>query len=191
MKRIIYTGIIFASIVVAFVVGMVVGKGNYNKEDVVGVYMTDSWNGKSGTLVLYADGTCQYPSGGNATWKVDDGIVRITHESNYTIQDGGTKGLKIFIDNNFSDEKIKETLNSIERLNNVESVNWAEETNLCNITLAVAEIDKKTSNELSKLEGISIIELILDNGVNTSEHEAKIMESGIVLHDHFFEKVSN
>ncbi len=120
MKKVIYVCILFIAIIVAFAVGMVVGKGNHSKDSVVGVYQTDSWNGKIGTLVLYEDGTCQYPSGGNATWKSDGNTIHITLESNYSIQDGSTS-----------------------------------------------------------------------EHVSASEYEAEIMESGLVLHGAFFEKVSD
>ena len=90
MKKVVYVCILFIAIVIAFVAGMVVGKGNNSHDSVVGVYQTDSWNGKIGTLVLYEDGTCQYPSGGSATWKSDGNTIHITLESNYSIQDGST-----------------------------------------------------------------------------------------------------
>ncbi len=119
MKKVLYVCILVLSIIVSFGVGMVVGKGNHNRDSVVGVYQTGSWNGKSGTLVLYGDGTCQYPSGGKATWELDGNTVYIALESSCSIHDGSTS------------------------------------------------------------EHVSI-----------SEHEAQIMEKGLVLHEAFFEKVS-
>lgn len=119
MKKTVF--IIIAVAIAAFLLGFVFGK-NYHahssKDSVVGVYQTDEWNGKIGTLVLYEDGTCQYPSGGNATWVLEDDIVHITIERGVSVVDG----------------------------------------------TAIAD---------------------------TSEHEAKIMKNGLVLHGQFFEKVSD
>ena len=123
LKKSIFAIILVVAVVLAFLLGMLVNKGNQcdnSQTSVVGVYKTDSWNGKTGTLVLYEDGSCQYPSGGDAKWVLDGSVVRITLESRGTIADG--------------------TLQEV---------------------------------------------------VNTSEHEAKIMENGLVLHGQFFEKVSN
>lgn len=122
MKKSIFAIILVVAVVLAFLLGTLVNKDNHddNKTSVVGVYKTDSWNGKTGTLVLYKDGSCQCPSGGDAKWVLDGSVVRITLESRGTIADG-------------------------------------------------------TMQEV----------------VNTSEHEAKIMENGLVLHGQFFEKVSN
>ena len=123
MKKSIFAIILVVAVVSAFLLGMLVNKndqGDNNKSSVVGVYKTDSWNGKTGTLVLYEDGTCQYPSGGEAKWILDGNVVRITLESRGTIADG-----------------------------------------------TIQEV------------------------VNTSENEAKVMENGLVLHGQFFEKVSN
>ena len=63
-----FTCILILTVIIAFFAGIAVGKGGYNKW-VVGVYETDSWNGKPEILVLYEDGIYQYPSGGKATWK--------------------------------------------------------------------------------------------------------------------------
>jgi len=189
MKKNIYTCILFVATILAFFVGMFVANGNLNKDNLVGVYQTDSWNGKLGTLVLYEDGTCQYPSGGNATWQSDGNAIRITLESSYSIQDGSTKGMTILIDTEFSDEKTSAIVELITGLNNIESV-YLINANLYKITLSVAENDNKTSNELSKIDGVTIVEHILDEGVSASEHEAKIMENGLILHEHFFEKIS-
>ena len=122
MKKSIFAIILVVAVVLAFLLGMLVNRNDQgnNKTSVVGVYKADSWNGKTGTLVLYEDGACQYPSGGEAKWILDGSVVRITLESRGTIADG-----------------------------------------------TIQEV------------------------VNTSEHEAKIMENGLVLHGQFFEKVSN
>ena len=89
MKKKVFTLLVVA--VAGFLLGFVFGK-NYHayssKDSVIGVYQTDSWNGKTGTLVLYKDGTCQYPSGGNATWVLEDDIIHITIERGVSVVDG-------------------------------------------------------------------------------------------------------
>ncbi|MBQ3545375.1 MAG: hypothetical protein IJA34_10390 [Lachnospiraceae bacterium] len=191
MKKSIYACILFVAMIVAFVVGMLVGKDNHSKDDAVGVYQTNSWNGKIGTLILYEDGTCQYPSGENATWKLDGNTIHIKLESSYSIKSGSTKGIVIYIDTEFSDEKINEILHSIELLENIESISRNEETNIYEIKLIVAENDNKTSNELLTIEGVKIVEHILEKEISTSEHEAKVIGDGLVLHEQYFEKVSD
>lgn len=86
MKKMFPIIIIVLAVAIAFGTGLLVGK-NY-QDSVVGVYQTDNWNGKIGTLVLYEDGTCQYPSGGTAKWILDGDTVRITVESKGIIADG-------------------------------------------------------------------------------------------------------
>lgn len=46
--------------------------------DYSGVYATESWNGKYAELILYEDGTCGYPTGGDAIWKKDGKTIVIT-----------------------------------------------------------------------------------------------------------------
>lgn len=189
LKKSIFAVILVVAIVAAFLLGMVVSKGGQdsgNKNSVVGVYQTDSWNGKIGTLVLYEDGTCQYPSGGNATWTLQKNTVLIT------IAAENAKGIiTIYFDDSFSEAEAKAKATSITKMDNVESVNFIEGTKLCKITLIKAETDNKTLDTLSNTEGIKIVEHTSTTATDTSEHEAKIMENGLVLHGQFFEKVSN
>ena len=163
-----------------------------SKDSVVGVYTTDSWNGKTGTLVLYKDGTCQYPSGANATWMLKENIVLITLEHSGTIQDGSINRITIYFDDSISNEEAKTLSTTIAKLDNVESIHLVEgSTRSYNITLKNAETDNKTLDALTKMEGVKIIQADSIAVISTSEHEAKIMEKGLVLHGHFFEKVSN
>ncbi len=194
MKKSVFAIILVVAVVLAFILGMLVNKSNQSdnsKASVVGVYKTDSWNGKTGTLVLYEDGTCQYPSGGNATWVLQENTVVITIEHSGTIQDGSINNITIYFDDSFSDAEAKAKATSFAKLDNVGSVNFIEGTRLCKITLTKAETDKKTLNTLSNTEGIKIVEYSSTAVTDTSEHEAKIMENGLVLHGQFFEKVSN
>lgn len=193
MKKVVFTGILFATVIVAFLVGMAVGKNGHN-QGVVGVYETNSWNGKVGTLVLYEDGICQYPSGESATWKLDGETVRITFESISLEQNRGTKEISIIISNELSQEKTDGVLNAIERINNIEGVYWNGETRLCQITLRQAESENITGKTLGEIEGVSIVEYVYEKeekGSEITEYEAKVMEKGLVLHEIFFKKVSN
>ena len=189
MKKSIFAVILVVAIVAAFLLGMVVSKGgqnNGNKNSVVGVYQTDSWNGKTGTLVLYEDGTCQYPSGGNATWTLQKNTVLITIAA-----ENAKDFITIYFDNLFSEAEAKAKATSITKMDNVESVSFIEGTKLCKITMIKTETDNKTLDTLSNTEGINIVEHTSTTATDTSEHEAKIMENGLVLHGQFFEKVSN
>ena len=189
MKKAVYIGVLAVAVIVAFILGMLVSKGNQRGNDnssVVGVYTTDSWNGKTGTLVLYEDGTCQYPSGGNATWALQENTVLIA------MQAKSAKGIiTVYFDDSFSEAEAKATATSIAKLDNVESVNFIEGTELCRITLSKAETDNKTLDTLSNINGLKIVEHTSTAATDASEHEAKIMENGLVLYGAFFEKVSN
>jgi len=163
------------------------------KSSVVGVYKTDSWDGKTGTLVLYEDGTCQYPSGGDATWTLKENTVIITIESSITTfdEDEGVNRITILLDDTLSEAEAKATVASIAKLDNVESTYLLESNKrLCEIALCKTETDSKTLDMLSEVEGVKIVQSS-NVAIFTFEHEAKIMESGLVLQGHFFEKVSN
>lgn len=194
MKKVIYVCITLVAVVVAFFAGIIVGKSSvgsdYSKDDVVGVYQTDSWNGKIGTLALYEDGTCQYPSGGTATWVSTENTVLITLRDNYTVVEGGTKGMVLYLDTELSEIEIDNILQELPGIDNISSVYWDPSTNLCDIKLYTAETDGKTADAVTQFEGVTIIEVVLDEAPETSEHEAKVMENGLMLHGHFFEKVS-
>ena len=194
MKKAIFAIILVVAVVLAFLLGMVVNKSNQgnNKASVVGVYKTDSWNGKTGTLVLYEDGTCQYPSGGNAIWALQENTVLITIERSET-----TQGIiTVYFDNSLSDIEVRAIGTTIARLNNVSNVYFVEKNNESErhlqVALEVTETDNKTYNAISQIDGVKFLEnIVSEEIVNTSEHEAKIMENGLVLHGQFFEKVSN
>ncbi len=73
-----------AVIAIVAVAGIVMG---IYRNSVAGVYHAESWHGKTGTLVLFEDGTCQYPSGGTAEWVLIGDTVRITVERRWTLAD--------------------------------------------------------------------------------------------------------
>ncbi len=189
MKKSIFAIILVVAVVLAFLLGMLVNKGNQgdnSKASVVGVYKTDSWNGKTGTLVLYEDGTCQYPSGGNAAWVLQENTVVITIQA-----ESAEYIITVYFDDSLSDAEARAKASSINKLDNVGSVGFIEDTKLCKITLIEAENYKKTLDALSNMEGIKIVDYNSTTATDTSEHEAKIMENGLVLYGQFFEKVSN
>jgi hypothetical protein len=68
------------SLVIGIFVGFFIGQNVELTNSVVGVYKTDSWNGKTGTLILYEDGTGVYPSGAEAKWSLEGDTVQITRE---------------------------------------------------------------------------------------------------------------
>ncbi len=198
MKKAVYIGILAVAIAISFAVGMMVGNANSNndhsarRKDMVGVYTTDSWNGATGTLVLYKDGTCQYPSGGNATWVLQEGSVLITVESSGTVADSSIKSITVLLGDPLSDAEAKAVVSSIARLDNVESARYVGGSQrLCEVTLREAEPNRKTLDAILGMDGVKIVELDPNTVIETSQYEAKIMESGLVLHGHFFEKVSS
>ncbi len=180
MKRQIYFFAIISSVVAAFAIGMIIGGVN-SKDGVIGVYQSDSWNGGTGTLVLYEDGSCQYPSGNSATWVQNGDTISIMLES-------GAKSVLIYIDNDFETAAVRMSILKIE---GVEGIDVVGESNLCRIALSATGESSKAVGEISKIDGVKIVEDISQVAVSTSKHEAKIMESGLVLHGHFFEKVSD
>jgi len=189
LKKFIFAIIVVAALAVAFLLGMLVGKdgqGNHSKNSVVGVYQTDSWNGDTGTLVLYEDGSCQYPSGRSATWVLQENTVLITIPAK-----GAKDIITVYFDDSFSEAEAKATATSIAKLDNVESVIFVEGTELCRITLSKVETDNKTLDTLSNIDGLKIVEHTSTATTDASQHEATIMESGLVLYGEFFKKVSD
>jgi hypothetical protein len=164
---------------------------NENKEQsLVGVYKTDSWNGKSGTLVLYKDGTCLYPTGDEGQWELSGDVVRITLKSPIT--------LCVFLNENLSTAEARAVGADINLVDNVlysmlcEA--WSESESryieYYEVTLERPDEDKDTYNALVRIQGVSRIEQ-KSNVIEPRVHIAKVMESGLVLHECYFEKVSN
>ena len=85
MKKYITIVVIVVVIIAAFFAGKSfdnIANNEENKaESLVGVYEAEDWNGKLGTLVLYEDGTSQYPSGGSSTWEMRENTVIFTVKS--------------------------------------------------------------------------------------------------------------
>ena len=188
MKKSVFAIILVVAVVLAFLLGMVVNesyKGN-NKSSVVGVYKTDLWNGETGTLVLYEDGTCQYPSGGNAIWALQENTVLITIQA-----ESAEYSITVYFDDSLSEAEARAKASSIAKLDNVESVNFIEGTDLCKITSSKEETHSEILETLSEIEGIRIVDYQSSVATDASEHEAKIMENGLVLYGAFFEKVSH
>ena len=196
MKKIVSICIFVFMLIVSFVFGMVFANRNQSKNEVVGVYQTDSWNGKTGTLVLYEDGKCQYPTGDIGTWKANKDTLIIYLTDNYVIDEDVITGMTIKIDNTVSEERLNEILDSIEKLPTIDGIDFrpatfTEGAHTCFIHLYEGESDNKTCNELKKIQEITIEKYEYGSTTGIDEHQAKIMEKGIVLHEHFFEKVSD
>lgn len=204
MKKATFIVILAVTAVVAFVLGMAIDKStnrSNKKDSVVGVYKTDNWNGKTGTLVLYEDGTCQYPSGGSYKWELDKNVIRIIAEHSITIPDDGVESLQVFVNDDLSDAEIRSLAATIERFDNVASVMLCGKTDgngrsesFFTIMLNKMEKGKQTYDAISQISGVrEVIEIIHEQeGIDfPSEYEAKVMERGLVLHGHFFEKVSD
>lgn len=195
MKKPVFIIILAVALIVAFFLGISVGKGNIgvnSKSSVVGVYKTDSWNGRTGTLVLYEDGTCQYPSGEEAKWVLKDDVVLIITEYIGTINDGSINHITFTFDETLlSNEEAKAIVASIAELDNVDSIKYEYGyMEFSEVTLGKPETDSKALNMLLDIKGVCYVEGS-HQVKKTSEHEAKIMENGLVLNGNFFEKVSN
>lgn len=191
MKKIVNICIHFVLVFIVFIIGIFIGSRVLSKDNCVGVYQTDYWNGGIGTLVLYKDGSCQYPSGGNATWKSDADTIYITIKDKDLEQEGKIKRIIVQIDPNWTDEKISMVQNSFEQLSNISGVFCNEDLVTYTLELREAEDDSKTQNEILKIDGVSIVDCIPYKPVEPVEHEAVRMKNGIMLHGHFFQKISD
>ena len=77
-KDILWTVVVLLALITGFSVGYIFGDNRVlenspisvfcQEDSAVGAYKTDSWNGKSGVLVLKEDGTCLYPTKSSGTW---------------------------------------------------------------------------------------------------------------------------
>ena len=95
------------------------------EEKVVGTYYTTTWNGHEGVLTLYADGTCDYPTGSKGIWSVEDNTIHLDLD----------------------------------------------------VSLDMLEFYNKNAQESSLING-------------RDRHDAIIVNSGIILHDKFFQKMN-
>lgn len=109
-----------------------------------------------------------------------------------TIQAESAKGIiTVYFDDSLSEAEARAIATSITNMDKVESVNFIEGTDLCKITSSKEETHSEILETLSKIEGVRIVEHQSSVATDASEHEAKIMENGLVLYGQFFEKVSN
>lgn len=73
-------GVVFVvlALVVGIFVGFILGQNlEFDSQSAVGSYKTDTWNGKSASLVLKKDGTCLYPTGASGTWTQEGDTITI------------------------------------------------------------------------------------------------------------------
>ena len=159
-------------------------------EELVGVYETDSWNGKPAVLILYEDGTSQYPSGGIATWEYANDVVILTVKG--LGYDNGKQALTAYFNAELTENDMKTISAEIGRINNVEYVNLLVDEYHSRIYIKLIEDDlnEEAYNAISAIDGISSVEYEYREIETVTEYEAKVMENGIVLHGHFFKKVS-
>ena len=87
---------------------------NAQTQELVGIYETDSWNGKPAILALYDDGTCQYPSGSGASWRLEEGNIVIAVKS--LEYDNGDRTINVHFANTKSEDEIKAIARSISNL---------------------------------------------------------------------------
>ena len=214
MKKTIYICILLVSVCFAFVGGMLLDGSNiFNADDdkntetinetgkitkkQIGVYQTDYWNGKPEILALYEDGSCQYPTGANATWTADDNIVYIEIIDDNNFDRSIVEGLVYYIPFGVTEgmeDEITNAITAIEKIDNIKSVIWNKKENTVTIMLTEPENVQNTyriMDEVSNIYYFSLSDYIYGKGVTISKHQAKIMKNGVVLHGTFFEKVSD
>ena len=194
MKKYITIVVIVVVIIAAFFAGKNfdnIANNEENKaESLVGVYEAEDWNGKLGTLVLYEDGTSQYPSGGSSTWEMRENTVIFTVKS--LAYDNGKRAMTIYFDNDLSDEEAKAISQKVSSFNNVEYINFLadEYQRRLYVRLVNEDVNDELYGNISTVDGVSSVEYEYLEVEEDTEHEAKIMENGLVLHGKFFVKVS-
>ena len=161
-----------------------------SEKSLVGVYETDSWNGSTAVLVLYEDGTSQYPSGRESTWRINNNIVVFTVK--HLGYDIDKQAVTAYLDSDVKETETEAISQQIRKLNNVESVNLLVDEDQRRIYIELIQDDEnsETYNAIMKIEGVSSVNRHLRETETFSEHEAKIMENGLVLNGKFFKKVS-
>lgn len=66
------------ALAIGILAGFILGQNlEFDSQSAVGSYKTDSWNGKSASLILKKDGTCKYPTGTSGTWTQEKNIISI------------------------------------------------------------------------------------------------------------------
>ena len=202
--KIILTVIIIISVAIA---GFVVGKNsnNYNEiktdgitdkegyiaNEVVGVYENDSWNGKYAMLAIYEDGTCQYPTRSTGTWIAENDKLILTIRFLYS--DDYKLTMNAYFDVGISSNDVDKVMRDIKNMKNVEEVRVRsdEEKKWLYIKLYETEENDETYTALNGINEIVYVEYPYGIIEEYDDHEAVIMADGIVLHGHFFRKVSN
>ena len=195
MKKNILIVILIACIIVSFFLGRnfdrTMNPTNAQTQELVGIYETDSWNGKPAILALYDDGTCQYPSGSGASWRLEEGNIVIAVKS--LEYDNGDRTINVHFANTKSEDEIKAIARSISNLSNVESVKSLidEYQKRIYVKLINPDTTNEIYNAISSMDGISSLEYEYREIESQRDHEAKIMENGLMLHGKFFKKISN
>lgn len=194
MKKYITIIILVVAVIVAFFAGKsfdnIFESEKNESESLVGVYQTEDWNGKIGTIVLYEDGTSQYPSGGYSTWEIKEKTVVLTVKR--LAYDNGKRALTVYFDDDLSNEEAKAISQNISRLNNVEYINFLADEYQRRLYMRLVKDDK--NNELyaiiNAMDGVRSVDYEYLEVEEETEYEAQIMENGLVLHGKFFVKVS-
>lgn len=194
MKRNISIIVVLIAVMVSFLIGKNIdnffGADTNMTKQLVGVYESDSWNGKQAYLILYDDGTCQYPSGGGISWSLNNNLVEITVK--HMVYDNGTQTLTVHFDRGLSDDEAKTITRNITNLKNIESVDYLsdEHQRRLYIKLITEDENKETYNTIVSMQGVYSVEYEYREIEEYTKYEAKIMEKGLLLHGKFFEKVS-
>lgn len=159
------------------------------EKSVVGVYVTSSWNGKEGTLALYQDGTCLYPTGATGTWKEqeDHVVIYLPVSKSYS----GT--VTAYWDDSLSLAEAKSLVSQINTIANVKGTMFQEDCYWIEFVATATEEEIQAAiDSISRIGGIKQVQWEADADTpEPDEHTAVVMEKGLVLHKRFFEKVSN
>ncbi len=147
-------------------------------------------------MVLYKDGSCQYPSGGAATWKRQGDTILITMGEKEEIPENGVKRLVVFVDEKISDAEARTIGTRINVLENIEECMYQtgdDARKRCfYVTLSSYETDGSTTQRiLADLPGVTNVAVLEVEPMEPDVHEAKIVGKGLILHEKFFKKVSD
>ena len=162
----------------------------YNSKSLVGIYETESWNGEPAILVLYEDGTSQYPSDRASEWRVSDNLVVFTVKG--LEYDNGRQALTAYFNHDLQEAEMNAISQTIGTFTNVESTNLLVDEYQSRIYIKLLHDDENNEayNSILEIDGIRSVEYEYRQVESYTEHEAIIMENGLILHGKFFEKVS-
>ncbi len=162
-------------LITILIAGLVMLYGCSNKNNLVGVYRSDSLPSAADTIILYKDGSCQYLENENATWYAKGDIITI---SIYRPED--TYFLDIYFNDSTSSSDIAVTAAMSKQITNVEDAEYIESNRSVRVRLSKADDNGQIRDAIAAMRNVNKIqEYILESG--KSEQELKVADNCLVL----------